>query len=188
MEYTNKAEPFEIALQFSSPKVVEVEVLIAGFFRYEVNGPALEGGAKELDDALGGLISAYRRDGLFGGKLGKVVWFLTPEKTIAAKSIMLIGLGNRRSFSLAKAETVGCLALRNAVARSFQHIAFAPQVWEGGLSKFSVTELFQAFTRGAWNEHAAISLAKGTELSIHSFQLLAGEAEVVDALYDHGQS
>ena len=184
MENTTLDNPLNISALVQGPGAVEADLVIAGFFVYEIGEPELIGGAKGLNDGLKGLVMKYRTDGSFSGKVGKTFLFKTPEDTIPAKNVMLIGLGEKLTFSLDKMRTVGCMALRNAVANSFNNIAFAPEVRDAGVTTFPAGEVAEAFTEGAMNEYRSMQL-QGKDIHISSFRVLAGpvhEAEAIEGI------
>ena len=182
MEKSTLVNPLNISALVQGPGAVETDLVIAGFFVHKTDEPELIGGAKGLNDGLKGLVMKYRTDGSFSGKVGKTFLFKTPQNTIPAKNVMLIGLGERHKFSLESMRTVGCMALRNAVAHSFHDIAFAPEVRDAGVTTFPAGDVAEAFTEGAMNEYRAIQLKGEADIQIHSFRILAGPVHETEAI------
>ncbi|MBC7866099.1 MAG: hypothetical protein H7X88_01080 [Gloeobacteraceae cyanobacterium ES-bin-316] len=182
MVNTSFINPLHISVLVKGPGAVETDLVIAGFFEYEPGEAELIEGAKQLNDGLQSLVMKFRTDGSFSGKTGKTFLFKTPENTIPAKNVMLIGLGEKQYFTLDKMKTVGCMALRKAIASSFYNIAFAPEVSDEGVLIFTASEVAAAFTEGAMNEYKAMLLKNNDMVKIDSFQILAGAAHEADAI------
>ncbi|MDN3656139.1 M17 family peptidase N-terminal domain-containing protein [Ferruginibacter paludis] len=174
--------PLNIFALVKGPGAVEADLVIAGFFEYEPGEPELIGGAKQLNDGLKGLVMRFRTDGSFDGKTGNVFLFKTPENTIPAKNVMLIGLGEKQSFNLDKVKIVGGIALHKAMISSFYDIAFAPEVRDAGVLIFSAAEVATAFTEGVMDEYKALLSSNVKAIKMNSFKILAGATHEPDAI------
>lgn len=181
MEKAIFGNPLNISTLVKGPGAVEAALVIAGFYMHETGEPELIGGAKQLNDGLEGLIMKVRTDGTFCGKVGKTFLFAAPPNTIPAKNVMLIGLGEKQKFTLDKMKTAGCMALRNAVAASFNDIAFASEVMDGDVTTFTTLQVAEAFTEGVMNEYMAMLSKNEKGIQISSLKVLADPAHEADA-------
>lgn len=106
---------------------------------------ATQGGARFLEGALGGLIGEFIQSGDFQGKLYQIAVIYTKD-VVAAKRIVLAGLGQKKKFDLEK--------LRGAYAKVAQHIqglglkefAFSMDV---GNARLTMNQMIEAALEGA---------------------------------------
>jgi hypothetical protein len=121
-----------------SPTAQEAEFQIICLFKHNPDGDTYIEALKDFDDKLGGMLTALRTRGEFVGELGETISFYAPPKSIAAKRVMVIGLGDEASLSLHTLEIVGRVALREAVRLQAQHVAFASTIRDQGNATIDV--------------------------------------------------
>jgi hypothetical protein len=93
---------------------------------------------RDLDDRLGGLISAVRQRGEFTGEPGETFLFTPPARSIAPARVLLIGVGAEPLLTLDRLRLVGRVAAREAVRLGATHVAFAPALRDQGSSRIDV--------------------------------------------------
>ena len=108
---------------------------------------------------------------------------IPPENTIKAKRLLLIGLGDESSLSLATMEGVGRVALREAARIGATNVAFAPLIKDAGNNALPAGDVETAVVRG-------ILLAYDTEKRLQAqgfakpYSLQSWEVEAGPAYYD----
>jgi hypothetical protein len=95
--------------------------------------PAAANGMRHLDDALRGLITDIRRRGAFTGHAFETLLLTPPAGTIAAKQVLLIGLGDRHAFTPDLMIAVGRVAMREALRMGVTRYAFASDLKDAGI-------------------------------------------------------
>lgn len=137
------------------------DVLVVNLFE----GVTRPGGATgAVDQALGGLISEALEAGDFKGALGETAWFYT-RGAIAARRVLLVGLGKADRFGLRQvrqAAAAAARAARKAGARSLATIAHGAGI--GGLDPAAAAQFtidgtlhglyrFAGYKTGTRDEH-----------------------------------
>lgn len=95
--------------------------------------PEAANGMRHLDAALAGLITDLRRSGKFAGHSLETLLLTPPPGTIAATRLLLIGLGDRRSFTPDLMIAVGRVSMRAALRERVTHYAFASDLKDAGV-------------------------------------------------------
>lgn len=93
-----------------------------------------------LNKKLGGLISNLRDHDEFAGDAGETLLLTPPPGSIAARQLLLIGVGPERELSLDMLKRVGRIAAREAVRIHAAHVAFAPTLRDQGSMRIDVAE------------------------------------------------
>ena len=100
----NNSIPVSVLVQ--SPALTKTDMQAICLFRSD---PAntLNGSLREIDEHLGGLLSKIRKSNLFTGTLGETLLIVPKTGTIPARRLLLIGLGDRESFSPDREQVIG---------------------------------------------------------------------------------
>jgi hypothetical protein len=88
---------------------------------------------RHLDEALHGAITEIRKSGKFTGHALETLLITPPTGTIAAREVLLIGLGPRRTFNPDLMIAVGRVALREVLRLEVTHFAFASDLKDAGI-------------------------------------------------------
>jgi hypothetical protein len=137
--------PVKVLMQ--SPADTQTDLQIICLFRSSPEN-TLHGSLVETNTKLHGLLDQIRKPDLFGGELGETVLLSPPEGTLAAKRLLVIGLGDAASFTPARMELVGKIALREANRAGIAHPFFAPTILDGGVTKFGTGQVAEQVVRG----------------------------------------
>ena len=86
-----------------APYAQPADLQIVCVFRHKASGDTYIEAMKDLDDKLAGLLSSLRNRGEFIGALGETILLDAPKGAIAAKQLLVIGLGDEKACRLAKA-------------------------------------------------------------------------------------
>jgi hypothetical protein len=138
-----------IIVKMQGPYDADVQLQVVCYFkRTTTSDDRLVGAPVELDKRLGGLIGALRARGEFAGDELETVLIDAPAGTIKAKHLLLIGLGDESSLSLARMEKVGRTALREAARTNATRVAFAPLIKDAGNNALPAGDVENAVVRG----------------------------------------
>jgi hypothetical protein len=154
--------PVEVLVQ--SPADTDADLQIICLFH---SGPAnaLHGSLAGIDQKLGGLLTRLRKDSLFAGNLGETL-LITPKRgTIPARRLLLIGLGDLRSFSTDREQLVGFIAFEEAARLRVDHPFFAPTVLDGGKTGIDTGDVARQFLRGFLRAKASEDLLRSAGTS-----------------------
>lgn len=131
------------------PSTAEVPLQVICYFRdTRERARRMAGAPVELDKELGGVIAALRERGEFEGDAFETLLLVPPKGSIKAKALLLIGLGEDGSLSLARMEQVGRVALREASRLGVRKVAFAPLIRDQGNTKFGICNVAAAVVKG----------------------------------------
>jgi Cytosol aminopeptidase family, N-terminal domain len=146
-ESVNVADgPVPVQVLVESPAETAAELQVICLFRSSPEN-TLHGSLMELNQKLGGLLDRIRRPDFFRGELGETL-LITPAGTIAAKRLLLIGLGDSRTFSPERMQFVGEILYGESERIGVSHPYFAPTILDGGVSKFTTGEVAQQVIMG----------------------------------------
>lgn len=137
-----------------------------------------------LDGQLDGALSEVRTPSLFRGTLGETM-LLTPKAgSIGAKRLLIIGLGDRESFTAALEEFVGETAYAESERLGVATPTFAPTILDGGKTGIDTGATGAAFLRGFLRaRRIALALhasANGPEPVVKRLTFLAGTMHALD--------
>lgn len=141
--------------------------------------PAALNGMVHLDEALKGLITEIRRTGRFAGHVNETILITPPAGTIAAKKLLLIGLGDRNTFESSQMTGVGAVAMREALTLGATSLAFASDIKDAGVNS-ATAQVAENVTRGMIDAYRTQQFLKRKKMA--SFRtpkkliLLAGPA------------
>jgi hypothetical protein len=108
-----------------SPADTKTDLQIFCLFRSSPDN-SLHGSLTEINERLDGLLDQLRIPALFNGDLGETILLTPPAGTVAAKKVLIIGLGDSSSFTPVRMYLVGKIALREANRLGIAHPFFAP--------------------------------------------------------------
>jgi Cytosol aminopeptidase family, N-terminal domain len=148
--------------------------------------PATLNGMVHLDNALKGIITDIRKSGRFTGHAFETLLITPPAGTIAAKKLLLIGLGNRNNFTPDIMISIGSVAMREALRLGVDSYAFGSDLKDAGIDSPTalvagnvVKGSFQAYRTQACLKNKNMSdykpLAKITLLAGPAFYKVAGD-------------
>lgn len=146
--------------------------------------PAALNGMVHLDEALKGLITELRKSGKFAGHAYETLLITPPAGTLAAKQLLLIGLGDRNKFNADLMTNVGAVAVREALKLHVNSFAFASDLKDGGVD--SPTALVASnVTKGIIGAYRTQLFLKSKKMAtftpLTKVTLLAGPAFFVTA-------
>ena len=140
----------KIKVRMEGPYTADTPLQVVCYFKYSAEGVKRMAGAPvELDKHLGGVIASLRQRGEFVGNDLETILITPQPGSIRAKSLLLIGLGDEATLSLAKMERVGKEAVRTASRLGVDKVAFAPLIRDQGNSTFSTGDVARSVLRGA---------------------------------------
>jgi Cytosol aminopeptidase family, N-terminal domain len=138
-----------IKVRMEGPYTAETPLQVVCYFKYTLDGAKrMTGAPVELDKELGGVIASLRERGEFEGDAIETFLLLPPKGSIKAKALLLIGLGEEDTLSLARMERVGRVALREASRLGVRRVAFAPLIRDQGNTKFGTGDVGAAVVKG----------------------------------------
>jgi hypothetical protein len=111
-----------------------VDLSFTCMFERELTDAGPMGGMLHLDEALGGALTKLRREGYFQAKPMETLLVSRPPATIAAKAIMVVGLGDPSVWSPAITADAAATAVRTAIQQDVASAAFAPSLLDAGLT------------------------------------------------------
>jgi hypothetical protein len=137
-----------------------------------------------MDQQLGGLLSKVRTAGLFRGDLGETM-LLTPKPgVIGAKRLLIVGLGDRTTFTAEREELVGEVVYAESDRLGVEALNFAPTVIDGGFTGADTgsigAKFISGFLRGRDVAAALHAANAGPMPRVSSLTFLAGQAHAVD--------
>jgi hypothetical protein len=95
--------------------------------------PAALNGLVHLDAALKGQLTEIRKTGKFDGHFLETFLLIPDKKTLGAKKLLLIGLGNRNNFNENSMIAVGEIATREALKLGVSNFAFGSDLKDAGI-------------------------------------------------------
>jgi hypothetical protein len=165
LQHAPKAQltPAQITVKvvMQSPADAQTELQIICLFRSSLEN-TLHGSLIETNEKLHGLLDQIRKPELFGGELGETMLLSPPDGALGAKKLLIVGLGDSTTFTPARMEFVGKIALREANRAGTAHPFFAPTIIDGGVTKFGTGEVAEQVVRGfreAIATHALVEAA-----------------------------
>jgi hypothetical protein len=168
-----------------SPAETSTELQIICLFRSDPSN-TLHGSLAEIDHKLKGLLDRIRQPNLFAGELGETVLILPPPGTVAARRLLIIGLGDSATFTPVRMEFVGAIVYRETVRLGIGQPYFAPTILDGGVTKFSTGEVAEQFVSGfrraAQTNRILRDAGAGQPDAIESLTYLAGALHATTTL------
>ncbi|TDD40831.1 peptidase M17 [Nonomuraea terrae] len=115
----------------------------------EASGQAFTGSMVELDERLGGALSAVRDSGQFRAEALETLMITPPPGAVAAERLLVIGLGDARRADLELMNRVGAVAAREAVRTRSATVAFAPTLRDQGFTRLDTGRVAAEVVEGA---------------------------------------
>jgi hypothetical protein len=136
-----------------------------------------------LDQALHGLVTDLRKSGKFTGHALETLLITPPKGTIPAERLLLIGLGDRKTFTPALMRQVGAVGMREALRLGVTSYSHASDLKDGGIDS-PIAEVADALLTGALDALSAQRYLSGKGASpppsVGKLTLLAGPAFFTD--------
>jgi hypothetical protein len=173
--------PIPIRILAQSPADTTTELQAICLFRSSpVN--TLHGSLTEANEKLKGLLERVRKPGLFMGESGETLLITPPKDSLAAKRLLIIGLGDSQTFSPQRMQLVGEILYSEASRLGVAHPYFAPTILDGGVTGFATGDVAEQVIRG-FLRGAAIDVvlgdAKGSSgTGVRALTFLAGAKNV----------
>jgi hypothetical protein len=138
-----------IKVRMEGPYTADVPLQVVCYFKYTPErARRMSGAPVELDRRLGGVIASLRERGEFVGDAGETLLIIPPRDSIKARALLLVGLGEKDSLSLARLDCAARVSLREAARLGVDRVAFAPLIRDQGNSKFGAGDVETAVVRG----------------------------------------
>jgi len=182
----------EIEVAVQSPSTQDTPLQIICLFEYTegdifISPPALPkelNGMVHVDEALKGLITNLRRTNRFEGKLLETLLIIPPSGSIAAKKLLLIGLGNRKDFNANIMRLVGVVGMREALRMGVSSYSHASDIKDAGIDS-PTGEVTGNVIKGAIEAFLTQSFLKKRQasapLTVTKVTLLSGPAYFEDS-------
>lgn len=182
----------EIEVVVQGPSAQETPLQIVCLFEYTEGDifnspPALPkalNGMVHVDEALKGLITDLRKTNRFEGKLLETLLIIPPSGSIAAKKLLLIGLGNRKDFKADIMRLVGVVGMREALRLGVNSYSHASDIKDAGIDS-PTEEVAGNVIKGAFEAFLTQSYLKerraSEPLTVTKLTLLSGPAYFEDS-------
>lgn len=128
--------PIPIQVLVEGPAETNTDLQVICLFRSSPEN-ALHGSLTEMNEKLKGLLDSVRKPDEFRGELGETLLITPPPGSISAKRLLIIGLGDSKTFSPERMQLVGEVLYSESERLGVPHPYFAPTVLDGGVGKFS---------------------------------------------------
>lgn len=182
----------EIEAVVQGPSAQETPLQIVCLFEYTEGDifnspPALPkalNGMVHVDEALKGLITDLRKTNRFEGKLLETLLIIPPSGSMAAKKLLLIGLGNRKDFKADIMRLVGIVGMREALRLEVNSYSHASDIKDAGIDS-PTAEVAGNVIKGALEAFLTQSYLKergaSEPLTVTKLALLSGPAYFEDS-------
>ncbi|MGA8272637.1 MAG: M17 family peptidase N-terminal domain-containing protein [Candidatus Sulfotelmatobacter sp.] len=180
LEVLNAPIPTYVLVQ--SPADTQTALQVICLFQSD---PAntLHGSLLEINQKLAGLLDQIRKPTRFAGSLGETL-LITPAGKMSAKQLLIVGLGDAKSYTPERMDLVGAIVYREANRLGIEHPFFAPTVLDGGVTGFSTGDtaawFIRGFLRAAATEKQLASAGDSAGVTIRALTFLAGAAHATD--------
>jgi len=149
---TTRSTPLPVDVLVRSPADTATELQVFCLFRSEPSN-ALHGSLVEMNQELGGLLDRIRtatasKAAWFGGELGETLLIAPQKGSLTARRLLIVGLGDSRTFAPARMHLVGETVFREANRLGVKHPFFAPTILDGGVTGFGTGEVAEQVVRG----------------------------------------
>ncbi len=181
IQISNALIPTRVLVQ--SPSETDTDLQIICLFE-SVPENTLHGSLIETNEKLKGLLDKIRSSTLFRGELGETVLIVPPAGNLAARNLLIIGLGDSQTFTPQRLELVGSIAYTESTRLRVAHPFFAPTVLDGGVSKYATgqqsEEFISGFLRAARTEKLLQEAGADKRPIIQDLTYLAGPTHAAD--------
>ncbi|RYZ95142.1 MAG: hypothetical protein EOP11_25400, partial [Proteobacteria bacterium] len=143
------------------------------------------GGTEAVDQHLSGGIKALRAADHFRGDFLETLLLEPRDGQIKAAKLLLLGLGDPEQLTLTRLESLGHLAVMEAIKLGVPSFSFAPSLKDAGLSSFSAAEVAEVLSRGMVralkSAHALAEKKLLPNFALEEIIFLAGAAHLASA-------
>jgi hypothetical protein len=180
--------PLPVDVLVKSPAETDTELQVICLFRSNPSN-TLHGSLVEINEKLEGLLQHIRassppKGAQFSGELGETLLIAPRPGSLAARRLLIVGLGDSGTFTPARMNLVGAIVFREANRLGVKHPFFAPTILDGGVTVFSTGEVAERFMNGflAARELEFELKARGVSAGgrVESLSYLAGAAHAAD--------
>jgi hypothetical protein len=182
---SNASIPTRVLVQ--SPAETDTELQIICLFRSDPSN-ILHGSLIEANEKLRGLLDQIRKPPLFRGELGETILIIPPAGGLAAKKLLIVGLGDSQTFTPQRMELVGSGAYRESNRLGIAHPISAPTIVHGGVTSTPPGRQREGsslgFLRAARTEKVLKDAGGSPGQVIQDLTYLAGAAHAADT--EHG--
>lgn len=126
------AEGIDFDVVAWGPAQAAVDFSVACMFEHEMKGAGMTGGLLALDQALGGYLAHVRAAGVFRAHAMETLLVASPRPGLAARTVLVIGLGDPATLDGERLRRATCVAMREAMCHGATSMAFAPSVLDAG--------------------------------------------------------
>jgi Cytosol aminopeptidase family, N-terminal domain len=179
VDIPNAPIPMQVLAQ--SPAETKTDLQVICLFRSSPLN-TLHGSLLETNEKLKGLLDRIRKPELFGGELGETLLLAPPKDSFGAKKLLLIGLGDTRTFSPQRMQLVGEILYSEANRLGVAHPFFAPTILDGGVANFTTGQVAEqvilGFLRAAATDRALRDANVSAGQSVAVLTYLAGSKNV----------
>ncbi|MET9064111.1 M17 family peptidase N-terminal domain-containing protein [Streptosporangium sandarakinum] len=137
-----------ISIKEIGPSTQPADLQVITLFN-KASGQVFAGSMVELDKRLGGTLSTVRNSGRFQANALETLLITPPPGAIAARRLLIIGLGDAGRASLDLMNKVGAVAAREAVRTRSATVAFAPTLRDQSFSRLDTGQVAAEVVRGA---------------------------------------
>jgi hypothetical protein len=160
----------------------EVDLSVACLFEHEPDGGTLQGGARHLDDAMGGALQRLRGDGSFRARSGDTLLIDRPPTGISATAVLVVGLGDPTRWTRQVSAQAVKVAAACALARGSTSAAFAPSLLDAGVrGGDAASAMLLAISAAIDAADAAAQAGLAEPLALRRFVFDAGAAHLEGA-------
>jgi len=145
----------ELEMVAGDLSTIEADLAIVGVHSPEPIDAAITDGFEGLNKAMHGAIVRLRSDGIFTGTSGETLFLSSPPAPIAAKGVLLLGLGPTGKSVASRTRRAIRSAANQAARLSGTHAAFAPARLKTGSARFNAAASTRAILCGVIDVLAA---------------------------------
>jgi hypothetical protein len=182
-EFQVSKAPIPTRVLVQSPAGTDTELQIICLFASSPEN-TLHGSLVEINEKLKGLLDKIRKPELLRGELGETVLIDPPAGSLAAKKLLIIGLGDSESFTAQRMEFVGSIVYRESNRLGIAHPFFAPTILDGGVTKFGTGQVAESFYSGFLRAARTEKILKDASASagpvLQDLTFLAGPTHAAD--------
>jgi Cytosol aminopeptidase family, N-terminal domain len=175
--------PIPVRVLVQSPADTDTDLQIICLFKSDPEN-TFHGSLVETNDKLKGLLDKIRKPTLFRGELGETMLIVPPAGSLAARKLLIIGLGDSETFTPQRLELVGSITYNESNRLGVAHPFFAPTVLDGGVTKYSTGQasenFFTGFLRAARTEQILETAGTSKGQVIQDLAYLAGPTHATD--------
>jgi len=177
----NAALPVDVLVEAPSGAPGELQVICL-FASTPEN--KLQASLAVMDARLNGTLTKLRSQNLFRGTLGETMLITPKPGTIAAKRLLLIGLGDRDAFTPTQEEFIGEVVYAESERLHASTPTFAPTILDGGKTGIDTGVVGAEFLKGFLRARAVQQVLHDTGMAdapqVTKLTFLAGTAHALD--------